>query len=80
VVAVLIMPHDLAHRPSVCRVLEREEHQRREGGEARRLELRQPFLDRVSYRALLVAVALASFGDETPSYCNVLPPRFERKA
>jgi hypothetical protein len=113
VVAVLIMPHDLAHRPSVCRVLEREEHQRREGGEARRLELRQPFLDRVSYRALLVAVALASFGGalvgvlvgslnageaekvkyrppaaipvempkplrcsiETPSYCNVLPPR-----
>jgi hypothetical protein len=119
VVAVLIMPRDLAHRPNVCCVLtEREEHQRREGGEARRLELRQPFLNRVSYRALLVAVALASFGGvlvgvlvgslnageaekvkyrppagipvempkplrcsiETPSYCNVLPSRFERKA
>jgi hypothetical protein len=57
------MPRDLAHRPNVCCVLtEREEHQRREGGEARRLELRQPFPNRVSYRALLVAVALASFG------------------
>jgi hypothetical protein len=119
VVAVLIMSRDLAHRPNVCRVLtEREEHQRREGGEARRLEHRQPYLERVSYPALLVAVALASFGGvlvgalvgslnageaekvkyrppaaipvetpkplrcsiETPSYCNVLPSRRERKA
>jgi hypothetical protein len=63
VVAVLIMSRDLAHRRNVRRVLtEREEHQRREGGEARRLEHRQPYLDRVSYPALLVAVALASFG------------------
>jgi hypothetical protein len=60
---VAVLPRDLAHRPNECRVLtEREEHQRREGGEARRLEHRQPFLDRVSYPALLVAVALGSFG------------------
>jgi GAF domain len=40
VVAVLIMPHDLAHGPNVCRILtEREEHQRRQGGEARRSAL-----------------------------------------
>jgi hypothetical protein len=54
------MPHDLAHRPHVCRVLpECEEHQRREG----RFEHRQLFLDRISYpAALLVAVALGFEG------------------
>jgi hypothetical protein len=56
----------LAECDHVCRMLtEREEHQRREGGAARRLEHRQPFLDRISYPALpalLVAVVLGFFG------------------
>jgi hypothetical protein len=64
VVAVLIMPHDFAHGPNVCRILtERGEHQRRERGEARRLKHRQPFLDRISYpAALLVAVVVGFCG------------------
>jgi hypothetical protein len=64
VVAVLIMPRDLAHGPNVCRILtERGEHQRRERGEARRLKHRQPFLDRISYpAALLVAVVVGFCG------------------
>jgi hypothetical protein len=64
IVAVLIMPRDLAHGPNVCRILtERGEHQRRERGEARRLKHRQPFLDRISYpAALLVAVVVGFCG------------------
>jgi len=51
------MPRDLAMCP-MCRVLVvGKEHQRRES----HIEHRQPFLDRISYPALLLVVAVFGF-------------------
>jgi len=52
-----LMPRDLAMCP-MCRVLlVGEEHQRREG----HIEHRQPFVDRISYAALLLVAAVLGF-------------------
>jgi hypothetical protein len=51
------MPHDLAMCP-ICRViLAGEAHRRREG----HIEQQQPFLDRISYPAVLLVAAFFGF-------------------
>src|SRR5207245_2128289 len=64
-VVAVTKPRDLAHELYVCLLTEHKEYQRREGGEARRLECREPFLlDRMSYPSLLVAALVALSASE----------------